>query len=430
MSTIPDASPSTIDGIKRKAKSVGRQNRIPHLMALDAVAQQSGYENFHHARRSLQRTDGAPPRHSIFISAYWRDTSTMPASAGLEVLEIKLPRPLMHFLTKHQCSYARNLEGFFIEYSDHLEMRSNTENQEGAKERLIRAALALQFIEATGLRPVTNQLQRSMVNKANELPSTDHASRWVSEEASHWLVLDEPYEHVTDDSEFEARDTWVAANDLHWARLDWHGLYNPGETVPHFLTNNPDLLNKMVAVVEDLSDDALKFEGEWRLQTDSYYGQFVSPARKSEGKKRKPRPGTTYRSSSNAVEFHWRPGYLPRQRPAQVMSMSNHKKLGRTLQCLHVSATPDNAYQRLSRLQSELEDWMYAEYSNERSKKMDLHAYYGARDIQGYRGPKRILSAVDRLRSVLIESYPDCKPLRDQLRNLDTARLQIVNMSS
>jgi len=192
----------------------------------------------------------------------------------------------------------------------------------------------------------------------------------------------------------------------------------------------PDLLHKMVRVVEKLSDDALKLEGEWRIQTDSYYDQFVSPARKSEGKKRKPRPGTTYRVSNNAVELQWRPGYLPRQRPAQIMNMKNHKKLGRTLQCLHVSRIPDSAYQRLSRLQSELEDWMYAEYANERRKKMDLHAYYGAGDIQGYKGTPRILNAVDRVRSMLIESYPNCKPLRDQLKNLETARLQIVSMSS
>jgi hypothetical protein len=430
MSTILDVSPSTIDGIKRKAKSIGRQNRIPYLMALDVVSQQSGYENFHHARRLLQRTEGGPPRHSIFISAYWRDTSTKPASAGLEVLEIKLPRPLMQFLSKHQCSYARNLEGFFIEYSDHLEMRSNTESRERAKERLVRAALTLQFIEATGLRPVTNQLQRSAMKKANELPSTDHASKWVSEVAGHWLVLDEPYKDATQGAKLATREAWVAANDLHWARLDWNGLYNPGEAVPHMLTNNPDLLHKMVRVVEKLSDDALKLEGEWRIQTDSYYDQFVSPARKSEGKKRKPRPGTTYRVSNNAVELQWRPGYLPRQRPAQIMNMKNHKKLGRTLQCLHVSRIPDSAYQRLSRLQSELEDWMYAEYANERRKKMDLHAYYGAGDIQGYKGTPRILNAVDRVRSMLIESYPNCKPLRDQLKNLETARLQIVSMSS
>lgn len=160
MSTTLDVSPSTIDGIKRKAKSIGRKTQISHLMALDIAAQQSGYDNFHHARRALQRGLDGPPLHSIFISAYWRDTSTKPASAGLEVLEIRLPRPLMLFLTKHQCGYARNLQGFFIEYSDHLELRVNTDTQDRAKERLIKAAIALQFIEATGLRPATNQIQR------------------------------------------------------------------------------------------------------------------------------------------------------------------------------------------------------------------------------------------------------------------------------
>lgn len=423
MSTTLDVRPSTIDGIKRKAKSIGRKTQISHLMALDIAAQQSGYDNFHHARRALQRGLDSPALHSIFISAYWRDTSTKPASAGLEVLEIRLPRPVMLFLTKHQCSYARNLQGFFVEYSDHLELRVNTDTQDRAKERLIRAALALQFIEATGLRPVTNQIQRSAMKRANELPSTDHASKWVSDVAGSWVVLDEPYEHVTEGPDLARREAWVAANNLHWARLDWNGLYNPGEAVPHVLTNDADLLSRVICAVERLSDSALKVAGQWCFQTDSYYGQFVSPARKAEGKKRKPRPGTTYRSSTNAVEFQWRPGFPTRQRPSQEMSMNNHRALGNALQRLHVSDIPQSARHKIMRVQSELEDWMYAEYSNGKRKKMDLNAYYGGADIQGYDGVVKVLKAIQRIRSILLESYLDCKPRRDQLKNLDAAHV-------
>lgn len=65
MSTIPNVNPSTIDGIKRMAKSLCRENNLSHVAALDVVAQQFGYDNFHHARRALHRTQGVPLLRSI-----------------------------------------------------------------------------------------------------------------------------------------------------------------------------------------------------------------------------------------------------------------------------------------------------------------------------------------------------------------------------
>jgi len=141
------ALPSTVSGIKRLAKSICRQDQIPHFQALDEVAQRCGYENYHHARRSLERAEAVSlfkHSHSIFLSAYWRDTSKKPVEAGRETLKIELPSPLLSFLLKHQCSSARNLEGFYIEYEDHIEMRSDADSQERARELLYRAAQSLQ----------------------------------------------------------------------------------------------------------------------------------------------------------------------------------------------------------------------------------------------------------------------------------------------
>ncbi|NMZ34011.1 DUF5623 domain-containing protein [Pseudomonas proteolytica] len=430
MSTIPNVSPSTLDGIKRKAKSFGRENNLSHLAALDVVAQQSGYDNFHHARRALQRTQGVPSLHSIFLSAYWSDASAKPRSAGLEILEIKLPRPLTSFLSKHQCGHAQNLQGFFAEYSDHLEMRGNVETQERARERLTRAALTLQFIEATGLRPVTTQRQRAAMKNAEKLPSSDHVSRWISAETGDWLILDEPYDHVTTQPELGRREEWVSANDLHWAKPTWSGLYYPGNAVPHILTSNLDLLNQTVKTIERMSDASLKQNNEWVIQTDVYQAQFLSPARKLEGKKRKPRLGTTYGSSKNAIEFQWNAGHSPRRRPAKAMSMKNHKELGKILKRLSVSRTPINAHSKILGLKSDLEDWMFAEYRGKGRKDVDVDVYYGGKDIKGYSDTAKMLEAVDLVRSTLLSAYPDSKPLRDQLKSLDAARSYIANASS
>ncbi|WP_234451876.1 hypothetical protein [Pseudomonas sp. MF6776] len=62
MSTTPVVPPSTLRGIKRKAKSVARLRQISHSEALDIAALESGYENFRHAQRALKRAqDNATP---------------------------------------------------------------------------------------------------------------------------------------------------------------------------------------------------------------------------------------------------------------------------------------------------------------------------------------------------------------------------------
>lgn len=426
MSTIPYVRPSTLDGIKRKAKSIGRDTEMSHLAALDVSARHSGFENFHHARKAIQSGQQKHLLHSIFLSAYWHDTSTKAGAAGLEILEIQLPRPLSLFLSKRQCSYAQNLQGFFVEYFDHLEMRGNANSLERAKELLVRAALALQFIEATDLHPVTTKLQRSAMEFLGKLPSCDHMSRWVSS-TGDWIALDEPYKHVNEQPCLATREAWVTANNIHWAKPDWGGLYYPGNAAPHILSNNPDLLHKIFAVVEGLSENALQKDGQWAILAQKYYSQFVSPARQSTSKKRKPRPGTTYGYSKNAVEYQRSAGYPSRWRPDQIMSMENHKELGGVLKRLYHSDTPYTAHAKIRELQSELEDWMFSEYRHENRDDVDFDVYYGGDNVQSYLGVSEIVNAIDHVRSMLEGTYLDSKPLRDLIRKLEVARSHIVN---
>lgn len=45
--------PSTLDGIKRLAKSLKRERGIQHARALDEAAQAAGFQNFRHASNAL-----------------------------------------------------------------------------------------------------------------------------------------------------------------------------------------------------------------------------------------------------------------------------------------------------------------------------------------------------------------------------------------
>lgn len=421
-----ETQPSTLRGIKRKAKVIGRSGHM-HLKALDIAAQASGFENFHHARHALTNPSSQKPHgHSVFISAYWRDTKTKPSTAGLETLEITLPRKLLDFLAKHQCAQGQNLQGFWIECSDHLEMRSNADNQRRARELIVRAALALQFIEATSLRPATTIAQLKAMEKLENLPSRDHLSRWVDPDSGTWIFLDEPYDHVNDESLVVKRANWIHENGLHLVKPIWGGLYYPGNAVPHFISGNPDLLSKIVDVVETLPAITASADDEsWSGQVGDYYSQFVSPERASSGVQRKPRPGTTYGYSKNAVEYLFTPGQRSLWRPAKPITMDSHAKAAMELKQLSLSRMPQRADSKLGQVRSILEDWMHEEYREEARKEGFYDLYYGGSVDVIYDLAADQLSAIERVRNVLSSGYPDCKPKRDMLRKLEVAQAAI-----
>lgn len=422
-----ETQPSTLRGIKRKAKAIGKSGHT-HLKALDIAAQASGFENFHHARHALTTPSSQRPQgHRVFISAYWRDTNSKPSTSGLETLEILLPRKLLDFLAKHQCAKGRNLQGFWIECSDHLEMRSNADNQQRARELIVRAALALQFIEATSLRPATNNAQLKAMEKVESLPSRDHLSRWIDPDSGAWIVLDEPYGHVNEESSVVKRANWVHENGLHLVKPTWTGLYYPGNATPHFIARDPDLLSRVATIVEALSAISTATDDEsWTGQCDDYYSQFVSPERAASGVQRKPRPGTTYGYSKNAVEYLFKPGHQSLWRPAKPMTMVNHAKAAVELKQLSLSRMPQRAASKLGQVRSILEDWMHEEYRAEEREEGFYDLYYGGSVDVTYDVATSQLSAIERVRKALTSGYADCKPKRDMLRELDVAGAAIL----
>lgn len=388
------------------------------MTALDLVAKQAGYECYQHARKVLQAGLKAPLQFSIFLSAYWRDSSTKPRANGLEILEIKLPRTLLNFLSKRHCDHAQGLQAFYVECPDHLEMRSNADSQARAKELLMRAALALQFMEATGLQPAVTKPQVAAADAAAQLPLTDHVSKWIYPETGGWLMLDEPYDHVSRPAARERREAWLNANGFAWAQPSWQGLYSPGRTVPHFVTSDADLLARMVQAVEKLPGQP----ESWAFRSEAFNTQYVSPAREQSGKKRKSRPGTTPGYSKNAIEYHWEEGWASRWRPNQRMTLKDHKEMGWTLKRLYASTTPITAHTKLTQLQSELENWMYAEYRGDGNPDVDVDVYYGGNNIPRYSTRDEMVAALDHVRAIMVGTYLDSKPLRDQLKKLVAAR--------
>ena len=87
--------PSTLDGIKRLAKSLKVERGIQHVRALDDAAQAAGFQNFRHASNVLQaaapKAERPRPGYCTFLTAYWKDREG--GGSGRETLTIWLSAP-------------------------------------------------------------------------------------------------------------------------------------------------------------------------------------------------------------------------------------------------------------------------------------------------------------------------------------------------
>jgi hypothetical protein len=234
-SSIP---PSTVDGIKRLAKTMGRERGITHTQALEVAAHEAGFQNFLHAKRAITKHAGLMRQsHSAFLTAHWYvlhgKSSPTTRRGGRETLEVALARPLPEVIARHQVPNVRNLNTFRMEYIDHLEGLPNSDSQKNARDRLLAAARSLRFLEATGLRPVTTQQQREPIYQLNDMPMGDHQSWWTDPATGEWLVLDEPYEHVVPRA--AERERWLNERGFHIIAPAWEGLYSPGNSIPYFV---------------------------------------------------------------------------------------------------------------------------------------------------------------------------------------------------
>lgn len=417
--------PKTIRGIKKRAKKI----RLPgqkYADALNLVARELGYRDYYHAQQAMESSEGlqevtpAQTRHAIFLTAYWRDTGTTPRSAGCETLKINLPRSLNAIVSKHQVPHARNLERFRQEAPDHLEMISNVDSQARAWELLVRAALTLQFMEVSELRPATAQKQLKALERLTGFPSRDHVSLWIDPASGMWIALDEPYGHINEASIMERRAAWIKANSLHLSKPAWAGLYYPYQAVPHLISPTEGLIHKVTVGLEGLTPIAAVPNGErpWAGISEPYNARFTSPARKASGVARRARPGTTYGFSKGAVEYHREAGYPSLWRPETPLSQPDHKRVGEEFKNLMISPMPFKASQKIRTWCSTLENWMYSEYrKGDREPGFD-NTYYGGEPTV-YRTMPEQLSALKRIQAIVIAGYVECKPRRDLLKDLE-----------
>lgn len=421
---ISEIRPSTVAGVKRLASQLKKQHGIKHSDALNQAARAAGKTNFRHALQTLPIGGYGPQNLYVLLTIYWSDKK-LRHQCGRETLRIDLSKPILEICTKSLLKYVRGFGNLRMVAADHLVCDSIAPTQEYARERLCTAERSLRFMEYTGLRPSRDLRKLEPRGLDNEkLPSLDHSTRWVEPETGHYFLVDEPYGGAPDEAE---RAAWAARNGWRIEKTSWPGMYSPYDCDLYVAvdTRYGSDIEMLVEKINALPDPLVA--KNWDGESLPSWETFVSPMAKSEQDKRRARcKGMIYPlASKTTVPYNYNPG-TSRRRPIGKLGIEGHIEAGRIIKGVMRSAhSPAVVFSRMSSLRSELEDWLSLEIENGELEGPEFfEVYYSdTKADKAYQVDLQssgdVIASLQALGRKLTSAYPDCAPLRKQLRRIE-----------
>lgn len=431
-----DIRPSTVDGIKRLAKSLKIESGVRHLQALDDAARAAGYQNFRHAGNVLRgrpMADAPRARHRVYLTAYWKDKDT--GSSGRETLTLSLACPWGELITPAQLENHRALVHFRAEGSDHLARDRLHRTQSEARRSVCAAARALQFMNATRLRPSRSHSRAFPDGRStNAIPGRDHYSIWYDRDTKRYLFVDEPYEEAAK-SRLAERHAWAEKHGFIVIKPTWPGMYAPDGGSRLYLVADATKgvpVAPIAAALDRLPPPIV--EDAWTGESAPMLPYFVTPGAvaKIHGAKEKPPVAPKPPAPRDSV------GYVqtfvgPQRRPKGRMPIEAHAEVGRLLKSV-LTATHHRkgVYNRVNAVRSELDEWTQREYGRAELPSEQFFELYYHESGSTF---ERALSATERARhdmslleakKILTQYYPDCPPLRSLLKKLDAAQKSLL----
>ena len=414
--------PSSIEGIKRLAVRIQRDEAIQRAEALERASRSAGYSNYAHARRSLADSlVPERPRHDIHITAYWHDLPT--GETGRETLVIVVDHRLDERIDRSQFANNRHLLSFRRKESDHVEGKQVFGDQRTAHNAVCGAARALHFIDATGLQPYSRSLVSPIERwQSDPLPGSDHASTWRDPASGELVITDEPYRPAISSRDAE-RLAWAERHGLTLSASKWPGMYAPGAgSSLHLLTRDTQLAQRVLVSTDRLR--VCPVDETWSGTSAPSRPVYRSPVEAAGSKSvRAPRDARLARSTATTTPYALVLSGHSRK-PTGRMPLDAHDSVGRDLRTAIGSAEyRPGVREKLDRVRSELDDWVQVEYDRHELDMERFSAmYYGALDAPFKRRPtaaerSALLAAIGRVREQLARHYPDCAPRRrlDQL---------------
>lgn len=426
--------PSTLEGIKRLAKSIKADQRLQHSRALDLASEAAGYTNFRNATKTL---NSACPKRSykIFLTASWKKGDFK----GRETLTMELSSPLEDLITSDQLRNHRAFENFYYEGPDHLARYKFLGSQSEARRLVCAAARVLQFMDATKLRISTGYRRaypKGDISKA--IPGKDHGSVWYDSSTRRYLLVDEPYvapvERLT-----KEREAWAKQYGFQVVKPEWTGMYAPDvgsrlyliadETKGISLQPIKDALNKLAPPI---------VEAAWNGMSAPHIPFFVSPGSIAKAAVEKDKPKNIPKQSKPRNSVSYRRGFVgSSNRPKGRMPIEIHTQVGHLLKSvLKDSYNRKGVYNRLTMIRSELDEWAQHEYNHDELPNEQFFNLYYRESGSTF---LRVLAEADRERHIqsliqvkelLSEHYLDSSPLRLLLGKVDaTVKLMCAELA-
>ena len=423
--------PSSLDGIKRLAKSLSTEHGIQHVRALDDAARAAGFQNFRHASNVL-RQSAAPtrtrPAHRVYITVYWKDRKT--GTTGRETLSLWLSVPWGELVTPAQLQHHRALMHFRGEGTDHLARVNLEDSQSQARRQACATARTLQFMDATKLRPSKSHSRAFPGGRSvNAVPGRDHYSIWYDRDSKRFLFADEPYE-LAAQSKAKERAAWSAHHGFPIVKPDWPGMYNPDGGSRLYLTADAQKgvpLAPVVAALNALSPPIM--ESTWDGESAPFGPIFFSPGAPLRNDTPRPKRDGARKPSGARNSVQYMQTFVgPQRRPKGRMPIKVHAEVGNLLKSvLAVSYHRKGVYNRVGAIRCELDEWTQREYNHDElpnEQFFDLY-YHGAestfaRSITVEERDRHVAS-LTRVQEILVEHYPECPPLRSLTTKLSAA---------
>ena len=418
--------PSSLDGIKKLAKSIKSEQNIKHTQALNAASVIAGYQNFNHARNILNLILGNKNKlYCVYLTAYWHDKES--SIKGRETLTIWLETNWNDLVTPYQMQINRGLRDFRIEGPDHLAYRYTLDGQSRARERVCAAVSNLQFMDATKLRPSTSYRAYPKNSPKNSVPLQDHASIWVDVKTKRYLIADEPYNTSLDNMK---RIEWSKNFGQRIALSTWKGMYNPGNSDLFLISDiqNGVPLDPLLLKLNKLPNPIT--EENWNGESVPYLPFFVSPGsieREAQRKVKIAKEKKTNNNRGNTTRYIMT-FVGPHLRPKAKLPIETHQALGQLLKNI-MSSTSNRkgVYNRIDSVRSELDEWVQREYSRSELPDEQFFDLYYHEEQSKFSGKLSIvvieafIKDLDKVKQVLSSQYPDCGPVRKMLKKVDLA---------
>ena len=214
---------ATLDGLKRAATRLKRETGITHSAALEQVARDAGFPDFHTAAASYSGPAPVRGQYPITLVEAWRDRDR--GERGQESRTFLFDVPLEQLVKPHHIKGY--LSGCTIGPNGTLIGYGHNDSLDQARFEICRVARALQFMAATGLIPTRSQRCFPKGKWDNRPPGADHDHAWYDPKSRSYVLSEEPYPGRVI-SHTKERAAWALKHGWRTVRIRWGSIYGHG----------------------------------------------------------------------------------------------------------------------------------------------------------------------------------------------------------